>query len=152
MKKLLIVLISASTFGCATLTSDAMTPVALAFSDGTNGECNLSNKRGSWSTEVPATVSIRRSDDALRYQCETEDGRSAFGSIPSRMGGKIIASAVFLDFGIVDSITDKHREYPPSYVIPVKSKTGKAKISPDSSADDEESTADPFDFSVGGEE
>jgi predicted unusual protein kinase regulating ubiquinone biosynthesis (AarF/ABC1/UbiB family) len=35
------------------------------------------------------------------------------------MGGKIIASAVFLDFGIVDSITDKHREYPESYVIPV---------------------------------
>jgi len=36
------------------------------------------------------------------------------------MGGKIIASAVFLDFGIVDSITDKHREYPPSFVIPIR--------------------------------
>jgi hypothetical protein len=35
------------------------------------------------------------------------------------MGGKIVASAVFLDFGIVDSITDKHREYPANYVIPV---------------------------------
>jgi hypothetical protein len=38
------------------------------------------------------------------------------------MGGKIIASAVFLDFGIVDAITDKHREYPASYVIPVNPK------------------------------
>jgi len=35
---------------------------------------------------------------------------------------KIIASAVFLDFGIVDAITDKHREYPASYVIPVNPK------------------------------
>lgn len=151
MKKLLMVLAAASTIGCATLTSDAMTPVTLAFSDGNSGMCNLSNKRGSWQTKVPATVSIRRSDDALRYQCEMEDGRSAFGSIPSRMGGKIIASAVFLDFGIVDAITDKHREYPPSYVIPVKAQTGKAANSLDSSADDEESTVDPFDFIVGGE-
>ena len=38
-------------------------------------------------------------------------------SIPSRMGGKIIASAIFLDFGIVDSITDKHREYPAQIVL-----------------------------------
>jgi len=26
---------------------------------------------------------------------------------------------VFLDFGIVDAITDNHREYPPVFVIPV---------------------------------
>jgi hypothetical protein len=35
------------------------------------------------------------------------------------MGGKIVASAVFLDLGIVDSITDKHREYPSNFVIPI---------------------------------
>ena len=64
-------------------------------------------------------MSIRRSDDDLKYDCETEDGRKAFGSIPSSMGGKIVASAVFLDFGIVDSITDKHRDYPSSFVIPI---------------------------------
>ena len=33
------------------------------------------------------------------------------------MGGKIIASAIFLDFGIVDSITDHHREYPAQIVL-----------------------------------
>jgi predicted unusual protein kinase regulating ubiquinone biosynthesis (AarF/ABC1/UbiB family) len=36
------------------------------------------------------------------------------------MGAKIVASAIFLDFGIVDAITDKHREYPANYVIPIK--------------------------------
>jgi hypothetical protein len=105
--------------GCATLTEDPMDPIALSFSDGSNGECKLTNKRGAWSTSIPATFAVRKSDDVLKYDCKTSDGRSAFGAIPSAMGGKIIASAVFLDFGIVDAITDKHRDYPASYVIPM---------------------------------
>ena len=36
------------------------------------------------------------------------------------MGAKIIASAVFLDFGIVDAITDKHRQYPVGFMIPIE--------------------------------
>ncbi len=31
---------------------------------------------------------IRRSDDALRYDCETNGGKKAFGSIPSEMEGE----------------------------------------------------------------
>lgn len=119
MKKLLVAVLAASTVGCATLTEDAMTPIAVSFSDGTNGKCNLQNKRGAWSTQVPTTISVRKSDDVLKYECETEDGRKAFGAIPSEMGGKIIASAVFMDFGITDAITDKHRRYPASFVIPI---------------------------------
>lgn len=119
MKKALLTIIAASTVGCATLTNDPMTPVAISFSDGSDGICKLENKRGVWSAQLPGTVPIRRSDDVLKYDCETSDGRKAFGSIPSTMGGKIVASAVFLDFGIVDSITDKHREYPASFVIPI---------------------------------
>ena len=119
IKYLLILPIIAITFGCATLTNEPNVPVALSFSDGSYGECKLSNKRGAWVALLPTTMSIRRSDDDLKYDCETEDGRKAFGSIPSSMGGKIVASAVFLDFGIVDSITDKHRDYPSSFVIPI---------------------------------
>ena len=113
----------------STSTSDAMTPVSLSFGDGSTGECQLTNKRGDWSAELPSTVSIRRSDDSLKYQCKTEDGREAVGSIPSTVGAKIVASAVFLDFGITDAITDKHREYPASFVIPVKAKTGNGEKS-----------------------
>jgi hypothetical protein len=119
MKKLLVGFLCVSAVGCATLTEDAMTPVALSFSDGSEGSCKLSNKRGAWEAPVPSTVSIRKSDDDLKYDCKCEDGRTAFGSIPSEMGGKIVASAVFIDFGITDAITDKHRKYPPSYVIPM---------------------------------
>ena len=92
----------------------------MSFSDGSNGSVQLRNKRGSWDYQLPSTVSVRKSDDVLQYTAKTNDGRTATGSISSRMGGKIVASAVFLDFGIVDAITDKHREYPDSYVIPIK--------------------------------
>lgn len=119
MKILTILTISLTLAGCATLTNDANVPVAVSFSDGSGGRRELSNKRGSWDVPIPSTPSIRRSDDVLRYSCDTNSGAHPVGSIPSTMGGKIIASAVFLDFGIVDSITDKHREYPASYVIPV---------------------------------
>ena len=55
---------------------------------------------------------IRRSDDPLRYDCETNTGKKGFGSIPSDMeGGKLAASVVFFDLGITDAITDKHRTY-----------------------------------------
>ena len=119
LKKLLLAIIALSLAGCATLTEDAMTPVAISFSDGSNGECDLQNKRGVWTTKMPNTVSIRKSDDALIYRCKTDDGREAVGAIESTMGAKIVASAVFLDFGIVDAITDKHRKYPASFVIPM---------------------------------
>jgi hypothetical protein len=111
--------LAATTAGCATLTEDAMTPIALSFSDGSVGACDLTNKRGAWSTDVPTTIAVRKSDDALQYDCATQDGREASGSIASEMGGKIIASAVFIDFGITDAITDKHRQYTASFVIPI---------------------------------
>lgn len=106
--------------GCATLTEDAMTPVSLSLSDGSQGKVSLTNKRGGWEAKIPGTVSVRKSDDGLRYEATSNDGRKATGVIPSTMGAKIIASAVFLDFGIVDAITDKHREYPASFVIPIE--------------------------------
>lgn len=56
----------------------------------------------------------------LKYRCKTDDGREVSGAITSEMGGKIIASAVFLDFGITDAITDKHRKYAESYVVPIR--------------------------------
>jgi hypothetical protein len=105
---------------CATLTNDENVPVALSFSDGSRGECTLRNKRWANEVDIPSTVMVRRSDDNLQYDCKSSKGGKAVGGIPSTMGGKIVASAVFLDFGIVDSITDKHREYPASFVIPMK--------------------------------
>ena len=120
MKRLMVIALALTVVGCATLTNDPMVPVAVSFSDGTAGKCVFENKRGRWETPIPVTVMVRRSDDALKWTCKTDDGRGTSGSIPSTMDAKIVASAVFIDFGITDAITDKHREYPASFVIPIQ--------------------------------
>jgi hypothetical protein len=105
--------------GCATLTNDPNQQINFK-APGCKGKdivCTASNKRGLWRFEVPGIESIRRSDDVLRIDCKDPDGNNYQEAVPSRLGGKIVASAVFLDFGIVDAITDKHREYPPQIVI-----------------------------------
>ena len=123
--------------GCATIVNDPMIPLTVSFSDGSAGQCTFKNKRGSWSSDIPATnVMIRRSDDALNYDCSTEDGREAEGSIKSEMeGGKVAASVIFWDLGITDAITDKHRTYQGNVVIPVPPKAGVGESDVGSSAD-----------------
>ena len=120
-KYLTLIFLSITLVSCATIVNDAHIPVTLSFSDASTGECKLSNKRQSLSGEVPATFMVRRSDDALRVDCTTKSGKKGFVSIPSTLeGGKLAGSVVFFDLGITDSITDKHRIYPSSFVVPVK--------------------------------
>lgn len=114
--------------GCATIVNDPMIPLAVNFSDGSSGKCEFANKRGKWSSDIPTSnVMIRRSDDALTYECETADGREAAGSIRSEVEGeKMAASVIFWDLGITDAITDKHRTYQGNLTIAVPAKTGEA--------------------------
>ena len=107
--------------GCASITNDPNQQISFKAPGCKKGavSCMARNKRGSWSFDVPATVPIRRSDDVLHIECEDEQGERHNESVNSRMGGKIVASAVFLDFGIVDSITDKHREYPEQIILQI---------------------------------
>ena len=121
MKKIIIVLLSIFALtSCGTIVNDANIPVALSFSDGSDGKCKLNNKRAAYDVSIPSTTMIRRSDDALRFDCVSENGKKGYGSIPSGMeGGKVAASVFFFDLGITDAITDKARNYPPSFVINV---------------------------------
>lgn len=127
-KKEVITLIAISSVtllsGCATIVNDANIPVAFNFSDGCSGECTFTNKRGVWSSDIPTKgVMIRRSDDALLYNCTTEDDRHANGLVESEIeGGKLAASIIFWDLGITDAITDKHRTYQRQVIIPVPAK------------------------------
>ena len=122
-KKLFALVLCLTLFNCATIVNDANIPVSLSFSDGSEGNCKLSNKRANYDVVVPGTHMIRRSDDPLRYDCTSKNGKTGFGSIPSGTeGGKIAASVFFWDLGITDSITDKHRTYPASFVVPVTKK------------------------------
>ena len=121
MKKTIIILLSVFVLtSCGTIVNDANIPVSLSFSDGSDGKCKLSNKRAQYSVDIPSTTMVRRSDDALKFDCVSANGKKGFGSIPSEMeGGKVAASVVFFDLGITDAITDKSRTYTPSFVIPV---------------------------------
>ena len=105
---------------CASIVNDAEVPVTRSFSDGSSGTCKLSNKRAQYELEIPGTQMVRRSDDALRYDCISENSKTSFGSIPSEIEDAKLAGSVLLDFGITDSITDKHRTYTPNFVIPIK--------------------------------
>lgn len=111
--------------GCATIVNDPNIPLAFNFSDGSSGQCTFRNKRGVWTSEIPtSSAMIRRSDDALTYDCKTDDGREAKGSIRSEIEGeKMAASIIFWDLGITDAITDKHRTYQGNVVISVPAKS-----------------------------
>ena len=123
-KAAIIILTLGLVSGCATIVNDPMVPVQVSFSDGSEGKCSFRNKRGMWSANVPTSgVMIRRSDDALIYDCSTSDGRKANGSLRSDVEAeKMIASVLFWDFGITDAITDKHRTYQGNVVISVPQK------------------------------
>ena len=98
-----------------------MIPLTVNFSDGSDGKCTFTNKRGVWTSDIPtSSVMIRRSDDPLKCDCETDDGRTAAGSIRSEVEGeKMAASVIFWDLGISDAITDKHRTYQGNVTIAV---------------------------------
>ncbi|WP_415314345.1 hypothetical protein [Candidatus Pelagibacter sp. Uisw_106] len=120
LKTFIAILSGAVLVSCASIVNDPTVPVTLSFSDGSSGNCKLTNKRAAYNVEVPGTNLIRRSDDPLRYDCETTLGKKGYGSIPSEIEGEKLAGSVLIDFGITDSITDKHRTYTPNFVVPVK--------------------------------
>ena len=94
---------------------------ALSFSDGSSGRCGLTNKRAAYDVDIPGTENVRRSDDPLKYDCVSKNGKRGVGAIPSTIeGAKLGASVLFIDLGITDAITDKHRTYPKSFVIPLR--------------------------------
>ena len=106
MKLVFAMAVVFSLSSCATIVNDSHIPLTISFSDGSSGECTFKNKRGVWTSHIPTTsVLIRRSDDALVYDCTTKHGEKATGSIRSEMeGGKLAASIVFWDLGITDSV------------------------------------------------
>lgn len=122
MKHVFITLtLFATASGCATIINDPSVPLALSFSDGSKGNCTVSNTRATYFVEVPATPLVRRARSPLSYNCSTNSGKVASGVIPSSIeGAKVAASVVFIDFGVTDAITEKGRTYPSSFVIPVK--------------------------------
>jgi hypothetical protein len=108
-KKVLAAGILIGLTSCASITNDAYVPMSISFSDGSSGTCDISNKRMAVQAEIPSSPMIRRSDDNLVLRCTTEDGRDGFASVPSTMGGKIVASAVYKTFGLKNQCNESKR-------------------------------------------
>ena len=123
MKLTRTVLLASSVFtvaGCATLTNDPHQNVSFE-APGCKPHtvtCKAWNKRGTWEFGIPEVVPIRRSDDILRIECVDEQGQVHTDQVASEIGEKMTVST-FLDFGITDAITDKHREYPERIVLQI---------------------------------
>lgn len=105
---------------CATISNDPMIPVTfVAPHCEPDLQCTATNKRGSWPFSPPQTVMIRRSDDTLRIQCKAPGGtKTLTHAVTSEMEHGKMGASILLDFGITDSITDKHRKYAAQVEIP----------------------------------
>ncbi len=106
---------------CSTIVNDSHVPINLSFSDDSAGECTLENKREKYTTNIPSSVLIRRSDDPLIYVCTSDDGRKAEGSILSIIGQTMVGNVIFGGGigAIIDANNDMHRVYPAAFVIPI---------------------------------
>ena len=124
MHKFFGLAVLAMLMGCSSIVNESHLPINLSFSDNSAGECSLRNKRESYKTQIPASVLVRRSDDALVYECTTVDGRTAEGKIISKVSDTMAGNIIFGGGigAIIDANNDMHREYPGSFVIPVVAK------------------------------
>lgn len=121
MKNIFLLTVVLFFTGCASISNDAFIPITLSFSNGENGSCKLKNKRWAQEVSIPSTTMVRRSDDVLTYDCSTESGKASYGGITSETDAtKFGTSILFIDLGITDAITDKHRLYQGNVVLPVK--------------------------------
>jgi hypothetical protein len=107
--------------GCASIVNDSHVPITLSFSDGSSGTCTIKNKRFTVIANIPGSHSVRRSDDPLHFDCQTDDGRRVSASVDSEIGGVVAGNIILGGFigGAIDAGTDKHRKYPDSFIIPV---------------------------------
>ena len=104
---------------CATVLNEREIDLKVSFNDGITGSCYFKNKRSEKEVSIPGSFKIRRSDDPLKYECSTDDGRTVNGAIESLVEKKKFIPSFLLDLGISDMITDKHRYYPENNIIKI---------------------------------
>lgn len=120
---LLVVPVMAS--GCATITSNEMQPVSVTTKDDKGQEmerakCSLRNDKGSWETETPAFVQVRRSSEDLLVECKKEGQPKGSLRAISRSSGGMWGNIIF--GGGIGAIIDHNKgtgyNYPNN--LPVK--------------------------------
>lgn len=118
---LLAAALAALVIGCATLTREPNQNIGLTAPGCTEPvQCTFTNKKGTWSAEVPGMVSVRRSDDPLRIACKMGD-EQWHEKVEGQRGGRAWGNVILGGGvgGIVDANTDAHWDYPAALTVPM---------------------------------
>ena len=122
MKALVTVVVSAFVvIGCATMTRSLDQRIGLAAPGCPEPvACTFVNKKGTWASEAPGMVSVRRSDDPLRVSCEAGSRQwqeeIAGQRVPWAWANAIVGGVIGT---MVDAKTDAHWDYPQAITVPI---------------------------------
>ncbi len=121
MKSILPMLLVSASFvsGCSTITSSEMQTLTISTRD-SNGnaveqtKCTLKNDKGSWSTNAPGNVVVRRSDEDLNVECKKDGMSDGFLRAISRSAGSMWGNIIFGGGigAIIDHSNGKGYNYP----------------------------------------
>lgn len=105
--------------GCASITKGTSDTIHVEVANcGETIQCTASNKKGSWEFDAPGSVKFKKSDDALRIECEDGD-RKVTRSVSPTGDAMIWGNAVLggVIGAAVDASTDANQELPDSITI-----------------------------------
>lgn len=117
--------------GCATVTESTQQEIevrsVLGHREVSGVGCVLSNKNGRWFVTTPGRVSVRKSDDALNFDCARQGVGSSVEAVASQYGvNKMIGNAV-VSGGLgyyVDRRSGAGFDYPATVTVLMKAEQG----------------------------
>lgn len=117
--------------GCATVTESTQQDIevrsVLDHREVGGVGCVLSNKNGRWFVTTPGRVSVRKSDDAMTFDCAGPGAGSSVEAVASQYGtGKMIGNAV-ISGGLgyyLDRRSGAGFDYPATVTVLMKAQQG----------------------------
>jgi hypothetical protein len=117
--KLLAIAGLALATGCASITQGTSDTIHVEVANcGETIQCTATNKKGSWQFDAPGSVKFKKSDDALRIECEDGDQKVTRAVTPTAdamiWGNAILGGVIG---AAVDANTDANQELPDSITL-----------------------------------
>lgn len=119
VNRAVLVMLSVSAVGCASITGSSNQSVSVQAREQTGKEvagaaCELTNNKGTWFVTTPGSVSIHRSNDDLQATCRKEGLENGRAAIVSETKGSMFGNIIF--GGGIGAIIDHNNgtayEYP----------------------------------------
>ena len=107
--------------GCASIVRGSGENILITTPPTTGAQCNLTNRRGSWSVVSPGQVRVSKSKEDVTITCTKDGFQDAIASIPSGFEGWTIGNIVIggvICLG-VDAATGAINDYPNAFQVPM---------------------------------